>query len=214
MKNDVESGQNNKLALINRARVVGWLLFGLAILVFAKLLRIQYYDTFKGKTWEEYSTKNDLKLDTIPAMRGNIYSNDNSLLATSLPYYYLGLDTKVADSAYFYNNVDQLASLLAKSFGENTASGYKTKILRYRTSKNKRYLRLKSKVISHLDREKIRKWPFFVKERKGGGGKFETIYKRYKPFSPMADRTIGGTDPKSGRGYIGVEASFDKKLRR
>jgi len=208
----VENGQNNKLALINRARIVACLLLMLAILVFAKLIRVQYYDTFKGKTWEEYSVKNDLKLDTIPAMRGNIYSNDNSLLATSLPYYYIGFDTKVADSAYFYNNIDQLASLLSKSFGEGSASDYRNKMIRYRTSKNKRYLRLKNKEISHLDREKIRKWPFFTKEKKGGGGKFETIYKRYKPFSPMADRTIGGTDPKSGRGYIGVEASFDKKL--
>jgi cell division protein FtsI (penicillin-binding protein 3) len=212
MKNDVESGQNNKKALINRARIIGWCLVGLAILVFAKLIRVQYYDTFKGKTWAEYSVKNDLKLDTIPAMRGNIYSRDNSLLATSLPYYYVGLDTKVADSTYFYENIDQLSHLLAKSFGENTASGYKSKIMRYRLSKTKRYLRLKPREISHLDREKIKKWPFFDKSRKGGGGKFETIYKRYKPFSPMADRTIGGTDPKSGRGYIGIEASFDKKL--
>ncbi|TDE12529.1 penicillin-binding protein [Dyadobacter psychrotolerans] len=212
MKNDVESGQNNKKALINRARTVGWALGLLAILVFAKLIRVQYYDTFKGKTWVEYSVKNDLKLDTIPAMRGNIYSSDNSLLATSLPYYYVGLDTKVADSTYFRENLDQLARLLSKNFGELSASEYKSKILRYRVSKSKRYLRLKSKEISHLDREKIKEWPFFAKERKGGGGKFETIYKRYKPFSPMADRTIGGTDPKSGRGYIGIEASFDKKL--
>jgi len=212
MKNDVESGQNNKKALINRARTVGWGLVLLAVLVFAKLIRVQYYDTFKGKTWVEYAVKNDLKLDTIPAMRGNIYSSDNSLLATSLPYYYVGLDTKVADSTYFRDNLDKLAHLLAKNFGELSASEYKSKIRRYRVSKNKRYLRLKSKEISHLDREKIKEWPFFAKERKGGGGKFETIYKRYKPFSPMADRTIGGTDPKSGRGYIGIEASFDKKL--
>lgn len=212
MKNDVESGQNNKKALIARARTVGWLLFVLAIAVFGKLIRVQYYDEFKGKTWAEYSAKNDLKIDTIPAMRGNIYSNDDRLLATSLPYYYVGLDTKVADSAYFKNNIDELASLLAKSFGENTAAGYKNKIMRYRVSKNKRYLRLKSRQISHLDREKVKKWPFFVKNRKGGGGKFETIYKRYKPFSPMADRTIGGIDPKSGRGYIGLESSFDKNL--
>lgn len=212
MKNDIESGQNNKKALINRARTVGWLLFLLAILVFAKLIRVQYYDTFKGKTWAEYSVKNDLKLDTIPAMRGNIYSADNRLLATSLPYYFVGFDTKVADSAYFYNNIDQLSSLLAKNFGENTAAGYRAKIMRYRVSKSKRYLRLKSKQISHLDREKIKLWPFFAKDKKGGGGKFETIYRRYKPFSPMADRTIGGIDPKSGRGYIGIEASFDKKL--
>ena len=212
MKNEVESGQNNKKALINRARMVGWLLFLLAIMVFVKLIRVQYYDTFKGKTWAEYSEKNDLKLDTIPAMRGNIYASDNSLLATSLPYYFVGFDTKVADSAYFYNHIDELASLLAKNFGENTADGYRSKIMRYRVSKSKRYLRLKSKEITHLEREKLKKWPFFAKDRKGGGGKFETIYKRYKPFSPMADRTIGGIDPKSGRGYIGLEASFDKQL--
>lgn len=212
MKNEIESGQNNKKALINRARTVGWLLFLLAIMVFIKLIRVQYYDTFKGKTWAEYSEKNDLKLDTIPAMRGNIYASDNSLLATSLPYYFVGFDTKVPDSAYFYNHIDELAGLLAKNFGENTAEGYKSKIMRYRVSKSKRYLRLKVKEITHLERERIKQWPFFAKDRKGGGGKFETIYKRYKPFSPMADRTIGGTDPKSGRGYIGLEASFDKQL--
>jgi cell division protein FtsI (penicillin-binding protein 3) len=93
-KNDIESGSNNKKALINRARTVGWLLFCLAIMVFVKLIRVQYYDEFKGKTWAEYSVKNDLKLDTIPAMRGNIYSSDNSLLATSLPYYYVGLQLR------------------------------------------------------------------------------------------------------------------------
>ncbi|CAG5073770.1 Penicillin-binding protein PbpB [Dyadobacter sp. CECT 9623] len=212
MKNEVESGQNNKKALINRARTVGWLLFLLAILVFVKLIRVQYYDEFKGKTWAEYSAKNDLKLDTIPAMRGNIYSNDKSLLATSLPYYYIGLDTKVADSTYFDEHIDELSSLLAKSFGEHTAAGYRSKIMRYRVSKTKRYLRLKSREISYLDREKVKKWPFFAKHKKGGGGKFETIYKRYKPYSPMADRTIGGIDAKSGRGYIGLEASFDKIL--
>jgi len=212
MKNDVESGQNNKKALIYRARIVAFILFVFAVMVFGKLLHVQYYGTHKGKTWSEYAVKNDLKLDTIPATRGNIFSSDGSLLATSLPYYYVGFDTKVADSAYFYNNVDQLANLLVKNFGENTFDEYRSKLMRYRTSKSKRYLRLKSKEIGYLEREKVKEWPFFTKEKKGGGGKFEMIYKRYKPFSPMADRTIGGTDPKSGRGYIGIEASFDKKL--
>jgi len=212
MKSDIDSGQNNKKALITRARIVAVVLFVFAVMVFFKLLHVQYYASHKGKTWSEYAVKNDLKLDTIRAMRGSIFSNDGSLLATSLPYYYVGFDTKVADSAYFYNNVDQLASLLVKNFGENTFDGYKNKLIRYRISKNKRYLRLKNKEIGYLEREKVKEWPFFNKEKKGGGGKFEMIYKRYKPFSPMADRTIGGTDPKSGRGYIGVEASFDKDL--
>jgi cell division protein FtsI (penicillin-binding protein 3) len=212
MKRDIESGHNNKKSLIFRARVVGWLLFALAILVFVKLIHVQYYDTFKGKTWVEYAVQNDLQLDTIPAMRGNIYSSDNSLLATSLPYYYVGIDTKVADSTYFLNNIDELSRLLAKNFGENTAQGYKEKITRYRKSKTKRYLRLKAREVTYLEKESIKEWPFFSKDKKGGGGKFEMIYKRYKPFSPMGDRTIGGIDPKTGKGYIGIEASFDKEL--
>ena len=128
MKRDIESGHNNKKSLIFRARVVGLLLLTFAILVFIKLIHVQYYDTFKGKTWVEYAVQNDLQLDTIPAMRGNIYSNDNSLLATSLPYYYIGIDTKVADSTYFFKNIDELSRLLAKNFGENTAQGYKEKL--------------------------------------------------------------------------------------
>ncbi|MBE9465745.1 penicillin-binding protein [Dyadobacter subterraneus] len=212
MKSDTDSGQNNKKALIYRARIVALFLIAFAIMVFVKLIQVQYYAKFKGKTWAEYAEKNDLKLDTIPAMRGSIFSSDGSLLATSLPYYYVGFDTKVADSTYFYDNVDQLARLLVKNFGENTFDGYRDKLIRYRKSKNKRYLRLKNKEIGYLEREKVKEWPFFARAKKGGGGKFEMIYKRYKPFSPMADRTIGGTDPKSGRGYIGIEASFDKKL--
>ncbi len=208
----MESGQNNKKALIYRARLMGLCLIIFAVAVFVKLLKIQYYDTYRGKTWAEYSVKNDLKLDTIPAMRGNIYSSDNSLLATSLPFYYIGLDTKVADSAYFEANLEELANLLNKSFGEKSVEDYKARIRKFRNSKSARYLRLKSKVITHLEREKIKEWPFFRRDKKGGGGKFETIYKRYKPFSPMADRTIGGIDPKTGKGYIGIEASFDKYL--
>ncbi len=208
----MESGQNNKKALIFRARLMGLALIFFAIAVFLQLIRVQYYDTYRGKTWAEYSVRNDLKLDTIPAMRGNIYSSDNSLLATSLPFYYIGLDTKVADSTYFEAHVEELANLLSRNFGENSVEEYKAKIRRFRNSKSKRYLRLKSRVISHLEKEKIMDWPFFEKDKKGGGGKFETIYKRYKPFSPMADRTIGGIDAKTERGYIGIEASFDKYL--
>jgi cell division protein FtsI (penicillin-binding protein 3) len=212
MKSDTDNGKNNKKTLILRARFVGWLLFGAAILVFVQLIKVQYYSTFKGKTWQEYSLKNDLQLDTIPAMRGNIYSNDNSLLATSLPYYYVGFDTKVPDSSYFDSHIDEFTDLLARRFGEYSAAEYKNKILRCRNSKNKRYLRLKAREISYLEKEHVKNWPFFEKDKNGGGGKFEMIYKRYKPFSPMADRTIGGIDAKSMRGYIGIEASFDKKL--
>jgi cell division protein FtsI (penicillin-binding protein 3) len=212
MKRNVDAGMNNKKALIIRARLVGGFLFIMAICVFVKLIRVQFYETFKDKKWSEYAAKNDLKLDTIPAMRGNIYSNDSSLLATSLPYYYVGFDVKTPSQAYFDAHIDQLASLLAKSFGEYSEEGYKARIMKVRNKPNSRYLRLKSKEISYLERKKVLTWPFFRREKGGGGGKFETVYRRSEPFSPMADRTIGGLNPKTGKGEVGIEASFETKL--
>lgn len=212
MKRNVDTGMNNKKALIIRARVVGGVLFVMAICVFIKLIRVQFYETFKDKKWSEYATQNDLKLDTIPAMRGNIYSSDSSLLATSLPYYYVGFDVKTPSKAYFDANIDQLASLLAKNFGDYSEEKYKERILRVRNKKSTRYLRLKQKEITYLERKKVLNWPFFRREKGGGGGKFETVYRRNEPFSPMADRTIGGLSSKTGKGEVGIEASFETKL--
>ena len=37
-------------------------------------------------------------------------------------------------------------------------------------------------------------------------------YERYHPFDQMAERTIGNLDAKTGRGLIGLEASFQPAL--
>ena len=212
MKSSNGGGQNNKQALITRARTIALGLGVFAVLVFVKLIRVQFYETFKGKKWSAYAEQNDLKLDTIPAMRGNIYSSDGSLLATSLPYYYVGLDVKAPSDEYFNEHIDDLVELLVRHFGEYSAERYKQRIVAVRRSKRSRYLRLKSREISYLEREKVLTWPFFRREKGGGGGKFETVYRRYEPFTPMADRTIGGLNPRTGKGWVGIEASFDTKL--
>jgi len=203
---------NNKSALISRARFVGICLFLFGIAVFVKLVRVQFYETFQGKKWAEFAARNELRLDTIPAMRGNIYSGDGSLLATSLPHYYVGIDTRVASDEYFNAHVDELANKLASRYKENSTTYYRNRLISSRNKKSGRYVRLKPGPVTYNDREIVREWPFFKKERGGGGGKFEVEYRRVEPFSPMADRTIGGLSAKTGKGHVGVEASFDKRL--
>lgn len=204
---------NNKSALKNRARIVGACLFLFGIAVFVKLVRVQFYETFQGKKWVEYSAGHELWLDTIPAMRGNIYSGDGSLLATSLPHYYIGIDTRVASEEYFEKHVDELVNLLVARYGENSASYYKNRLLSSRNKQSKQYLRLKSAPVSFDEREHVKTWPFFRRDGKaGGGGKFDNEYRRIEPFLPMADRTIGGISSKTGKGLVGVEASFEKHL--
>lgn len=203
---------SNKEGLIARAYLIGVVLVLFACAVFYKLIQVQYYETFQGKKWAEYAARNELRLDTIPAMRGNIYSGDGSLLATSLPHYYIGIDTRVAKDDYFNANVDVIAQKLATHFKEHPASYYKNRLVASRNKKTGRYVRLKANAVTFQQREIVKEWPFFNKEKGGGGGKFEIEYKRVEPFAPMADRTIGGISAKTGKGHVGVEASFDKRL--
>ncbi|MPR33661.1 penicillin-binding protein [Salmonirosea aquatica] len=210
MKRTQPPKPNEKQALIQRAYGVAILLVVLAIGVIVKLIRVQYYETYKGKSWAKHAALNDQKLDTIQAMRGNIFSSDGSLLATSLPFYRVGIDPNVADSAYFAKNLEELAGKFATHFREHSKSYY---IERIRNARRDRrwYVPLLGRAISYLEREQIEEWPFFQK-RKRAGGKFDPEYRRYRPFSPMADRTVGTLDRATGRGRVGLEASFDKQL--
>lgn len=87
--------------ILQRSWVVAIGLIILGALVIYRIFYIQHYDLYKGKPWIEYMSKT-VRVDTIPAMRGNIYSNDGSLMATSLPYFEVSIDPTVADSVYFY----------------------------------------------------------------------------------------------------------------
>ena len=210
MKRAQQTKPNEKQALILRAYGVAIFLVILAIGVVIKMIRVQYYETYKGKSWAKHAALNDQKLDTIQAMRGNIFANDGSLLATSLPFYRVGLDPNVADSAYFANHLDELAEKFAIHFGERSKSYYKDKIRKARRDR-RWYVPLLGRAVNYLEREQIEQWPFFQKKKRAGG-KFDPEYRRYRPFSPMADRTVGTLDRVTGRGRVGLEASFDKQL--
>ncbi len=211
MKPLSESSLSNKRKLLQRAYVVAAFLALLAVAVFVKLIRVQFFETFEGKTWKEYAAANEVKTDTIPAMRGNIYARDSSLLATSLPYYYIGLNIKTPTKAYFNAHVEELATLLSRSFGKSVEF-HKARLLASRHNPKSMYIRLWPKTITHLSKATIQTWPFFRREKGGGGGDFEMEYQRYKPFSPMADRTIGFLNKKDGKGLKGLEESYEKAL--
>ena len=205
----------NKEALINRATVASVLLVLLALAIGVKLFSVQFKEEYQGKKWKEHGVNFDVRLDTIEAMRGNIYAQDGSLLATSLPFYIVGLDTKVADSAYYARHLDELIRLLVKQTGR-PAAYYRQLINDARTHPVRRYVQLLPGVVDFQQREKIRKWPFFrpegTKVKVAKGGKFDIRYNRYRPFGNMAERTVGKLDPATEEGFFGIEASFHKEL--
>ena len=64
-------------------------MFVFSLLVVYKLVDIQFVE---GNQYRELAEKRTIKNVVIPANRGNVYSADGSLLATSVPKYDIRID--------------------------------------------------------------------------------------------------------------------------
>ena len=204
---------NIKQVIISRANNVFYLVIALGFGVMLRLVYVQYFQTFKGKLWRERVDKIQFQRDTIRAMRGNIYATDGSLLATSLPTYVVGLDPTQAKPDYFAKKVDSLGLLLSRIYGDRSARDY-ADLVRDARAHKRRYVLLNRRRVSFQERQTMLKWPFFRSSPKvaARGGVLRPYYERYHPFGQMAGRTIGNLDAKTGRGLIGLEASFQPEL--
>ncbi|QJW88102.1 transpeptidase family protein [Spirosoma taeanense] len=204
---------NIKQDIIQRANHVFYVVILLALSVVLRLVYVQYFQTFKGKLWSERVAATLIQRDTIRAMRGNIYANDGSLLATSLPSYVVGLDPTIAKPDYFAKKVDSLGLLLSRIYRDRSARDY-ADLVRDARARKRRYVLLNRRRVTFQERQMMLKWPFFRSSQKvaARGGVLRPYYERYHPFANMAKRTIGDLDAKTGRGLIGLEASFQPAL--
>ncbi len=189
-----------------------------ALLIVGRLVYVQFFQTYKDKSgkelhWIERLEGVKIRRDTLRAMRGNIYAVDNSLMATSIPKYEVGLDPTIADSVYFAEKVDSLGLLLANVLGKHTADEY-ADMARDAREHGRQFLPLSTDRVTYNQRQDMRKWPFFRRSARvlPKGGVFRPYYERYNPFGEMAKRTLGDLDAKTGKGLMGLEASFQKNL--
>jgi cell division protein FtsI (penicillin-binding protein 3) len=179
-----------------------------ACFIAAYLFKIQFKE---GEKWKKLAQGLSTAIKTTEPTRGNIFSNDGSLLATSLPYYNLHIDGKApafADDELFFSKVDSLGMLLAKEFGDKSAAEYKN-ILRSIKRRKDRYYLLKRKV-SYTQLKRIKQFPLFNEGVYKGGLTIEEKSKREKPFSYLAERTIGFN--VSNIAPVGVEGAFNTEL--
>ncbi|WP_080237273.1 penicillin-binding protein [Spirosoma rigui] len=204
---------NIKQDIIQRANHVFYIVLALAVAVIFRLVYVQYFQTFKGQFWRERVAATLIQRDTIRAMRGNILAADGSLLATSLPTYVVGLDPTTAKPEYFNKKVDSLGILLARIYKDRSARDY-TDLVRDARARKRRYVLLNRRRVTFQERQMMLKWPFFRSSAKvaARGGVLRPYYERYHPFGSMAERTIGNLSAKTGRGLIGLEASFQPAL--
>jgi cell division protein FtsI (penicillin-binding protein 3) len=195
-----------KEQIVLRARIA--FLF-IALVGFAIIAKIAHIQLVQGEMWSEMAAKNSMKYRKIKATRGNIYTADGSLLATSLPFYKLALDPSVINDSLYKNKLDSLCYLLSAFYNDKSAQEYKRKIKTAHSTK-KRYLVLNPKMINYQDKKMMSQWPILREGRTKGGVIFDKVDKRFLPFSNLAQRTVGFVNEEN-KG-VGLEYSFNQQL--
>ncbi len=197
---------NIKKSILIRVRLafLGVLIF--AVCVAAKIGHIQ---VIEGEKWQKMAEDIMFDYRKVKATRGNIYSDNGSLLATSLPFYKVAMDPTFARKEVFSKGIDSLALLLSRHFKDKSNDDYAQMIKDAREA-GRRYLVIHRKQIDHHTKTMMSSWPIF-REGYRGGVIFQKIDVRYRPFANLSQRTIGYINEK-GEG-AGLEYSFDESLR-
>ncbi len=89
---------NNEKNILNRLYFVTGCMFVFAILVIFKLVSIQFVD---GDKYRHLAEDRTIKNVVIPANRGNVYSANGNLLATSIPKYDILIDAMTPSKKTF-----------------------------------------------------------------------------------------------------------------
>jgi len=164
------------------------------MVVFALLVGYKMFDlqVVEGKRWQAMADSLSTRYQTVEATRGNIFSVDGSLLATSVPEYDIRMDMLapgILEDDVFYGKVDSLGRSLANFFKDKSADQYTRLLRKARKDKNRYYLIKRD--VSFQDMKAVRNFPIFNMGKYKGGLIAERKNRRILPFKTLAARTIG-----------------------
>lgn len=196
-----------KQTILLRTRIAFLAVLFFAVAIIVKLIYIQF---FQGAYWKKAAEVAGLEYRPIKATRGNIYADDGSLLATSLPCYRVALDPCIVDEATFQQHIQELSQLLANFYQDKSAEAYQQLIQDTRQAKQ-RYVVLNQRQINDQVKKQMSQWPIFCQGRWRGGVLFEEVENRFQPFRNLAARTIGFIN--ANEYGAGLEYSFNKELK-
>lgn len=173
-----------------------------------------YIQQFEGHYWRSKADSLHQKYIDLAAERGTIYSEDGSMLSTSIPYFDIYIDfgadgLREKNGKRFKENVDSLSLALADYFQDKTKLAYK-KELEKGYKKKDRYFLLKKK-ISFEDYKALRQFPLVKQGRNKSGFIAEVRSTRLNPFGLLANRTIGLA--RENAQNVGLERTYDTLLK-
>ncbi|MCX6200057.1 MAG: penicillin-binding protein [Bacteroidetes bacterium] len=199
---------NKKREILLRAYLGFAFIFLLGLAIIGRAFYIQ---TYQGKYYRSLADSLTIFPKTILAERGNIYSEDGRLLATTLPTFDIRIDFKTTylHKEIFTDNVDSVSLLLTKMFPEKNARQYKSELVAERKKKSRYYLLKRNVTYNQLNEMKL--WPMFREGQYKSGMIALQEDKRLNPFVQLAKRSIGSINDNGG--VFGIEKQFDSILK-
>lgn len=187
--------------------VVGIFLF--AFLLVGKLIFIQ---TNEGDHYRTLAQQRTVKNFVLAPSRGNIYADDQSLLATTVPQYEIRWDAKVVSDQRFQTHKTNLAKGLAPLIGKTQNACLAMLEKAKRTGS--RYT-LIARNLTYSEYQQIKQLPLFSLPSLRGGLIVESKLVREHPIGKIAERTIGyeKLDPAGKYLRVGLEGAFSQYLK-
>ena len=184
------------------------------MIIFSFLLmgKLIYIQVFEGERYKVIASNQTVKNVVLQPSRGNIYSEDGSLMATSVAQYEVRWDSKVPSNSLYNNGKENLAKGLS-SILQIPHTELIEKLENARMNNN-RYM-LVAKNLSYSKLKKIKSLPIFNLPSFRGGIIIEQQIKREHPLGKIAERTIGYELKSLNGNYfrVGIEGAFGTYLR-
>jgi len=199
------NGTNKEM--MNRSYVVYFAMALVGVSIIAKVLFIQFVE---GSFWREKAENLTTVYRDIDAVRGNIYSDDGSMLATSVPIYEVRMDLNAdgLTDETFNENIDSLSIKLSELFKDQSPLEWKRQLVAGRQN-DERYHLIKRRVKFH-QMKALREFPIFKLGKFKGGLIVLQQNRRERPFRMLAARTIGYD--REGVAPVGLEGAYRKEL--
>ena len=189
-----------------------FIIFGMVLFSFFLIFKLFYLQLKDGEKYKKIAKSKIIKNVVLEPSRGNIYSSDNEILATSISSYEIRWDATVVNNQYFNDNKKALIDSIS-SFLKISNEKIKNKIELARKKQN-RYV-LIAKNLSYSQYMRVKKFPIFNLNSYKGGFIVEQKLVREQPLGKIAERTIGYEKKDVSGSYfrVGLEGAFSQYLK-
>lgn len=199
----------NDKNIMTRLYVVTTCMFLFAFAVLFKLVNIQ---VVQGDKYKALAMKRTERMFTIAPNRGNLYSDDGSLLATSVSRYTIRFDAVTVSDADFKTYIVPLSDALSDMLG--SSSSHYQQVLRKAKANKNRYA-LIARNLDYSEYMAVKDFPLFNRGPYEGGLIIEQKTVREHPLGKIAERSVGyeNVDENGYYSGVGLERAFGPYLR-